>query len=287
LIAEKANLSYDIFNIGRGVIDYQDKKKNWNRLFICHKSVTFESDLYPIVDNPELDQSTPIRMDYNTSLPKMIISEYGRNIQKMIDFAITVPDREERNKVARAIIDVMGQLNPHLRDVTDFKHKLWDHIFIISEFKLDVDSPYPKPTAETFQTKPDRVLYPSNDIRYKHYGKTVERIIAKAREYPEGEEKNVLVEQIANLMKRSYLNWNRDSVNDEVILKQLEELSKGELKLADASALRSTQTFVPRGAPANQHRDKKKQQNNNGGKSNNGGGFRHNNNNNQKFKRKF
>lgn len=224
-------------------------------------------------------------MDYNTSLPKMIIPEYGRNIQKMIDFAITVPDREERNKVARAIIDVMGQLNPHLRDVTDFKHKLWDHIFIISEFKLDVDSPYPKPTAETFQTKPDRVLYPSNDIRYKHYGKTVERIIAKAREYPEGEEKNVLTEQIANLMKRSYLNWNRDSVNDEVILKQLEELSKGELKL-DASALRSTQTFVPRGASSNQHRDKKKQQNNNGGKSNNGGGFRHNNNN-QKFKRKF
>lgn len=225
-------------------------------------------------------------MDYNTSLPKMIIPEYGRNIQKMIDFAITVPDREERNKVARAIIDVMGQLNPHLRDVTDFKHKLWDHIFIISEFKLDVDSPYPKPTAETFQTKPDRVLYPSNDIRYKHYGKTVERIIAKAREYPEGEEKNVLTEQIANLMKRSYLNWNRDSVNDEVILKQLEELSRGELKL-DASALRSTQTFVPRGTPANQHRDKKKQQNNNGGKSNNGGGYRHNNNNNQKFKRKF
>ena len=223
-------------------------------------------------------------MDYNTSLPKMIIPEYGRNIQKMIDFAITVPDREERNKVARAIIDVMGQLNPHLRDVTDFKHKLWDHIFIISEFKLDVDSPYPKPTAETFQTKPDRVLYPSNDIRYKHYGKTVERIIAKAREYPEGEEKNVLTEQIANLMKRSYLNWNRDSVNDEVILKQLEELSRGELKL-DASALRSTQTFVPRGTPANQHRDKKKQQNNNGGKSNNGGGYRHNNN--QKFKRKF
>ena len=224
-------------------------------------------------------------MDYNTSLPKMIIPEYGRNIQKMIDFAITVQDREERNKVARAIIDVMGQLNPHLRDVTDFKHKLWDHIFIISEFKLDVDSPYPKPTAETFQTKPDRVLYPSNDIRYKHYGKTVERIIAKAREYPEGEEKNVLTEQIANLMKRSYVNWNRDSVNDEVILKQLEELSRGELKL-DASALRSTQTFVPPGTPANQHRDKKKQQNNNGGKSNNGGGFRHNNNN-QKFKRKF
>lgn len=225
-------------------------------------------------------------MDYNTSLPHMIIPEYGRNIQKMIDFAISVENREERNKVVQAIINVMGQLNPHLRDVTDFKHKLWDHIFIISDFKLDVDSPYPKPTRETFQTKPDRVLYPSNDIRYKHYGKTVERIIAKAREYPEGEEKKALVEQIANLMKRSYLTWNRDSVNDEVILKQLGELSKGELKLADSSSLRSTQTFVPR--PPNQSRDRDKKKTTNGKQSS--GGFRKDNANpgtNPKFKRKF
>lgn len=229
-------------------------------------------------------------MEYNTDQPRMIIPEYGRNIQKMIDFAITVADREERNKVARAIIDVMGQLNPHLRDVTDFKHKLWDHLFIISEFRLDVDSPYPKPTRETFQTKPELLKYPSNDIRYKHYGKTVEHIIAKAREYPEGEERNELVNQIANLMKRSYLNWNRDSVNDEVILKQLGELSKGELKLADASLLRSTQTFVPRTPNAPQHRDKKKQ--NSGGKQNNNQHRHHknnnsgNNNNGQNFKRK-
>ncbi len=223
-------------------------------------------------------------MEYNTSLPKMIIPEYGRNIQKMIDFAMTVEDREERNKVARAIIDVMGQLNPHLRDVTDFKHKLWDHIFIISDFKLDVDSPYPMPTAETFQTKPDRVAYPSLDIRYKHYGKTVERIIAKGKEYPDGAEKDALVEQIANLMKRSYLTWNRDSVNDEVILKQLEELSKGQLRLADISLLRSTQTFVPRPA-ANTNNPKKKQQNSGGGKQNTGHRH-HKNNNNQSFKRK-
>jgi hypothetical protein len=223
-------------------------------------------------------------MEYNTSLPKMIIPEYGRNIQKMIDFAIAVEDRDERNKVAQAIINVMGQLNPHLRDVTDFKHKLWDHIFIISEFKLDVDSPYPKPTAETFQTKPDRVLYPSNDIRYKHYGKTVERIIAKGREMPNGDEKNALVEQIANLMKRSYLTWNRDSVNDEVILKQLQELSKGELVLTDPSALRSTQTFVPRSpSPSRDGGRDKKKQNNGGGKQN---GFRQNNNN-PKFKKRF
>jgi hypothetical protein len=206
----------------------------------------------------------------------MIIPEYGRNIQKMIDFAITLADKEERNKVARAIIDVMGQLNPHLRDVTDFKHKLWDHLFIISDFKLDVDSPYPKPTPETFQTKPELLSYPSNDIRYKHYGKTVENLIAKAKEYPEGDERNELISQIANLMKRSYLNWNRDSVNDEVIINQLTELSKGALK-ADASILRSTQTFVPRNNGQHQH------QHQGGGKKKNG--HRHKNNN-KNFKRK-
>ncbi|MGQ0827205.1 MAG: DUF4290 domain-containing protein [Bacteroidota bacterium] len=218
-------------------------------------------------------------MEYNTSLPHLIIPEYGRNIQKMIDFAVTVKNREERNKVARAIIDVMGQLNPHLRDVTDFKHKLWDHIFIISDFKLDVDSPYPKPTRESFQTKPERVAYPSNAIKYKHYGRTVERIIEKAKEYKEGDEKNALVEQIANLMKRSYLTWNRDSVNDEVILKQLQELSKGQLHLADPSALRSTQTFVPRTNNNGGGRDRDKK------KSNGGKNFRQGNN--PKFKRKF
>lgn len=202
-------------------------------------------------------------MDYNTSLPHMIIPEYGRNIQKMIDFAVSVEDRKERNKVAQAIINVMGQLNPHLRDVTDFKHKLWDHIFIISDFKLDVDSPYPMPTRETFQTKPDIVGYPSNDIRFKHYGKTVERIIEKAKEYPDGEEKDVLTEQIANLMKRSYLNWNRDSVSDDVIFKQLKALSNDELKLAESVTLRNIQPHVSR--PSNQRNDKKKNGKNNGG----------------------
>jgi hypothetical protein len=223
-------------------------------------------------------------MEYNTDLPHLIISEYGRNIQKMIDFAVTVEDREERNRVAQAIINVMGQLNPHLRDVTDFKHKLWDHIFIISDFKLEVDSPYPMPTRETFQTKPDRVPYPADAIRYKHYGKTVESLIAKAKEYPEGEEKNVLVEQIANLMKRSYLTWNRDSVNDEVILEQLSELSKGQLKLANPHALRSTQNLVSRIPQQNRDRDRDKKRTNSGGKQNNGG-FRKDNNSN-KFKRK-
>jgi hypothetical protein len=188
-------------------------------------------------------------MEYNTSLGRMVIPEYGRNIQKMIQFAMTVEDREERNRVARAIINVMGQLNPHLRDVTDFKHKLWDHLFVISDFKLDVDSPYPVPERESFHTKPERVAYPTGDIRYRHYGKTVERLIAKGMAMEEGGEKEAFIEVVANLMKRSYLAWNRDSVNDDVIVQHLEELSKGKMKLTDKSKLASTSDILARVNP--------------------------------------
>lgn len=204
-------------------------------------------------------------MDYNTSLPKLVIPEYGRNIQKMIAYAITVENREERNKVAKAIIQVMGQLNPHLRDVTDFKHKLWDHLFIISGFMLDVDSPYPKPTRETFISKPDKVNYPSNDIKFKHYGKNIERIIEKAKALEEGEEKEMLVEIIANHLKKAYLNWNRDSVNDEVILQHLDILSKGGLKLNENVRLSQTQQILARTGSIGKKRTQKSS-----GKQNNG-----------------
>lgn len=155
----------------------------------------------------------------------------------MVDFAITVQDREERNKVARAIIDVMGQLNPHLRDVNDFKHKLWDHLFIISKFQLDVDSPYPKPSPETFTTKPNIVPYPRNNIRFKHYGKVVEDMIQKAVEMEEGEMKEAFIETIANVMKSFYITWNKDNVVDEVIFDQLQMISKGKIKIKEGMRL--------------------------------------------------
>lgn len=163
----------------------------------------------------------------------------------------------------------MGQLNPHLRDVTDFKHKLWDHIFIISDFKLDVDSPYPKPTRESFITKPEQIKYPSGKIKYKPYGKVIENIIEKAKDYKESEEKTYLIELIANLLKRSYLIWNRDSVSDEVILKHLEELSDGKLKLKDVSKLTHTNDILARNRS-------KKFGDSNGGKHSKGG-HRHDN----------
>ncbi|MEI6489593.1 MAG: DUF4290 domain-containing protein [Bacteroidota bacterium] len=218
-------------------------------------------------------------MEYNTSLDHLVIPEYGRNIQKMIDYAMTVNDRNERNKIAHSIIDVMGQLNPHLRDIIDFKHKLWDHLFIISKFKLDVDSPYPLPTAATFKTKPERIKIPGTKrIRYKHYGRITEDLIQKATEYPEGEEKYFLAEIVGNLMKRSYLFWNRDTVSDNVIIDQLEELSNNELKLKDPSVLKPIHVLVPR--PPNPNQLNKKHQGGGGRESRQDRGSR-------KFKRKF
>jgi len=176
-------------------------------------------------------------MEYNTQLPKLEIPEYGRNIQVMIDHCITIEDRDERNKCARAIIQIMGQLNPHLRDIADFTHKLWDHLFLISKFKLDVDSPYPRPNAETFTTKPKNVPYPATKIRYKHYGKTIERIIDEAKKFEEGPEKKELTRLIANHLKKSYVNWNKDSVTDDVIFKQFKEMTNNELVIDENSAL--------------------------------------------------
>lgn len=205
-------------------------------------------------------------MEYNTSLPKMIIAEYGRNIQKMVDFAVTVKDKEERNKVAKAIIQVMGQLNPHLRDITDFKHKLWDHIFIISDFKLDVDSPFPKPDKQSFQTKPELLKYPQKKMKYRYYGKTIENIIDEAVSYKEGEEKDALIEMIANHLKKSYLNWNLDSVDDSLILQHLKDFSGGKLKLKESSKLSNTFDILARNRkkPAPSHKNDRSKHSNNG-----------------------
>jgi len=180
-----------------------------------------------------------LELDYNTGREKMIIPEYGRNVQNMINHCISIADKEERNKCAQAIIKVMGQLKPQLRDVEDFTHKLWAHLFIMADFKLDVDSPYPIPSKESFNSKPEKVEYPHKKIKYGHYGKVLEDMITAAVTYPEGDEKKYLTLRIANLLKTSYLLWNRDTVNDNTIVKQLEELSGGKLTV-NASELQDT-----------------------------------------------
>lgn len=170
-------------------------------------------------------------LEYNAERSHLIIPEYGRHLQKLIDQATEISDREERNKAARYIISVMGSLNPHLRDVPDFQHKLWDQIFIMSDFKLDVDSPYPIPNKAILHQKPGKLNYPQNFPKYRFYGNNIKYMIDVANGWEEGELKNALVMVIANHMKKSYLSWNKDSVKDEVIFEHLYELSEGKINL--------------------------------------------------------
>ena len=170
-------------------------------------------------------------IEYNSERPKLIIPEYGRHIQKMVDQAIAKETKEERNKVASSIIAVMGNLNPHLRDVTDFQHKLWDQLFIISDFKLDVDSPYPIPKREELQEYPKSLEYPQNFPKYRFYGNNIKRMIDVAIGWEDGEKKDALVITIANHMKKCFLNWNKDTVENDVIFNHLFELSDGKLNL--------------------------------------------------------
>lgn len=170
-------------------------------------------------------------LEYNSERSNLIIPEYGRHLQKMVEHAVTIEDEAERNKVARSIIAVMGNMNPHLRDVSDFQHKLWDQLFIISDFKLDVESPFPKPTREMLAERPEMLNYPQNFPKYRFYGNNIKRMIDEAKKYEEGPLKDALVLSIANHMKKSYLNWNRDSVEDKVIFDHLNELSEGAINL--------------------------------------------------------
>lgn len=173
-------------------------------------------------------------LEYNAERPHLIIPEYGRHLQKLIDQATVIENDEERNKAARYIIQVMGSLNPHLRDVLDFQHKLWDQLFIMSDFKLVVDSPYPIPTREVINLKPERLAYPQKNPKYRFYGNNIKYMIEVADKWEEGEMKSALIKVIANHMKKSYLSWNKDTVTDAVIFEHLYELSEGKFNLTQS-----------------------------------------------------
>ena len=183
-------------------------------------------------------------MDYNTSRKKLVLPEYGRNIQKLVDFAATIEDKAERNKVAKAIITIMGNMNPHLRDISDFKHKLWDHLAIMSEFNLDIDSPYESPKASTLNAKPKPIPYNSTEIKYKHYGRSIELLIEAAIQLDEGKEKEALIEVIANHMKKLFVTWNREVVNDDIIFKDLDKLCNGKLKVSSTLRLSDSKDIL-------------------------------------------
>ncbi|MCH1443382.1 MAG: DUF4290 domain-containing protein, partial [Candidatus Poseidoniaceae archaeon] len=153
-------------------------------------------------------------MEYNTTREKLILPEYGRNVQNMISHAMDIKDREERNRATQAIIEVMGQLNPHLRDVDDYRHKLWTHLFLMSDFKLDVDSPYETPKPEILNEKPEQMNYPSGKIRFGHYGKYTEQLLKKATEINEPDAKDSFKMAMANFMKKQYLVHNNGAVEN-------------------------------------------------------------------------
>ncbi|MDA7694486.1 DUF4290 domain-containing protein [Flavobacteriaceae bacterium] len=173
-------------------------------------------------------------LQYNTTRKQLIIPEYGRHIHKMIELVKEETNIDERNKKAKAIIGVMGNLNPHLRDVPDFQHKLWDQFFIMANFDIEVDSPFDKPQKELLDMKPEKLAYPQNFPKYRFYGNNIKRMIDVAVDWEEGELKDVLVFTIANHMKKNFLSWNKDTVEDVLILAHLEELSGGKLKVAAA-----------------------------------------------------
>jgi hypothetical protein len=174
-------------------------------------------------------------IEYNTERKQLIIPEYGRHIHKMIDHALTIEDKEEQRKVVVSIVDVMGNMNPHLRDVADFQHKLWDQLFIMSDFQLDVASPFSKPSKEVLSQRPEPLPYPQKQPKYRFYGNNIKSMIDVARSWEEGELKVKLVVSIANHMKKCFLNWNKDTVEDAVIFHHLYELSDGTLNLKDSS----------------------------------------------------
>lgn len=198
-----------------------------------------------------------IHMDYNTSRNKLIIPEYGRNIQKMIEHVITIEDKEQRTKIAKMIVGVMAQVNSYGKDIGDFKHKLWDHLHMISKFKLDIDSPFPPPPVDVLVEKPKQITSYSNKIRFRYYGRNVELIVEKALTFKDGPEKNALIKTLANHLKKSYVIWNRDSITDETIQEHISILSNGKLILDKSIQLESVANIIAK----NQKRKKPTKQN--------------------------
>lgn len=186
-------------------------------------------------------------LEYNTQLERLPLPEYGRNIQRMVDHALTIEDKEERAKCAQTIISIMGNLFPHLRDVPDFKHKLWDHLAVMSDFKLDIEYPYELVKKETLLSKPDSVPYSSNRIKVRHYGIYLEELMEKAVEMPEGPERLRLVQMMANHMKKCILSWNRESADDQKIYDDLRQLSNGRIDVDETTVkLLEVRDYMPR-----------------------------------------
>jgi hypothetical protein len=209
-------------------------------------------------------------LEYNTQRSLLLVPEYGRGVQKMVEAALLMEDREKRTKAANTIVSVMGLLNPQVREITDYKQKLWDHLHIMADFNLDVDSPYPMPERAAIKAKPNRIPYPMSDIRYKYYGKAMEDMIRKISELEDSPNKDQITQNLANFMKMSYLTWNKDTVDDTTIFKHMDELSTGKVKLHESVRLNHTAEILA--LSKEKQRDnavKSKMRSNNNSKNNN------------------
>lgn len=251
-------------------------------------------------------------MEYNTTRNYLSMREYGRHIQKMVEYLLSIQDREKRQAQAQIVIELMGFLNPHLKNVEDFRHMLWDHLFFISDFKLDVDSPYPIPQRETYKAKPDPMSYPKRHPRYSHLGKNLELVIDKALNENDPEKKSGFSNAIAYYMKLAYSNWHKELVHDDAIRSELNKITDGELEFSNTPYIkhrnqnferdeygggrnnggRRYQNFGGRNNNQGNNRNNgggNRNNNNQGGNRNNnqGGGNRNNNNRNQNFKKRF
>lgn len=169
-------------------------------------------------------------MEYNTIRSKLLMPEYGRNVQKMVEYLLTIEDRERRLKNAEAVIELMGTLNPHLKAIEDYKHKLWDHLYLMTDFKLDVDGPYPVPTREELMKRPEPLSYPQGKIANRHFGKNLTELLAKAMEEPDPEKRQGFTQIIGYYMKLAYTNWHKEPVHDDMIKNELSVLTGGKLQ---------------------------------------------------------
>lgn len=243
--------------------------------------------------------NTVENLEYNTSRNQLIIKEYGRHIQKMIEYLLTIEDKEKRQKNANTVIELMGILNPHLKNVEDFKHKLWDHLFLISDFKLDVESPYPIPTRETLRAKPDSLPYPKKYPKYNHLGKNIEVVIEKALKEENPEKKQAFANAIAYYMKLTYSNWHKELVHDDNIQTELQSITKGELEFNNkpfvkhrAEVIRDEYGTSGRNQYRKNYGSRDNRSNQSGRNNNNRGGSSNNrqegrNNNNRNFKKRY
>jgi len=216
-------------------------------------------------------------MEYNTEREKIVISEYGRNIQVMIRHLMDIEDRKQRTEAAYFIVNVMAQMNPQVKESNDYMHKLWDHLHIIAKYELDVDGPYPKPTPEMQKKKPEHVGYQKNNIHYGHYGQYIYDVVKKVKEMEDGPKKQAILINIANQMKRDYLNWNRDTVNDLLILDDLYKISGEEITLPMETKLIPTNEILNKSQNQQQQQQNQKKKNGN----NNNNNKKNNNNKNQ------